>query len=434
MDSKKGEGTVSENVSLKYGDKKIEIAVENAASITYLNENPMREIVDLKEEFLKAVNENVIGGKPLCDIVSAEDLVTIVISDITRFWMRQDQICEILVDYLTDELRVPYENIAVVVANGTHRFQTEEELCKLASKRVYEKVSVINHDCDADDLVFVGTTSFGTDVWVNPLAVDRRVIIVGGTVHHIMAGYGGGRKSIVPGIAGRETIKQNHTRALSQNEAKTDPRVGSNKLLYNPIHEDMDEAAALVAPAFGINIVVNTASKHSGLFCGEWQEAWLESCRYVQNGYGVSILKEADIVIASCGGYPKDINLYQATKSLFNATRAVKKGGTLIFLAESREGGGAKDFFDWILPLQKGTLDADLRKDFTIGGYIFYAACESIKKSRILMLSEIDKEIVKDMDIAAYSSLEDLMKQVDFTGKDVYVIPYGGSVFPCLPD
>ena len=421
-------------LDLKYGDSKVEIDLSKAKSVTVLNENPMDEITDLKAEFIKGVTTDMINSKPLKEVVSKGDKVTIVISDITRFWQRQDFVCEQLVDYLVDEIGVAYDDIVIVVAIGTHRKQTEEELCQLASKKVYDKVKVVNHDCDADDLVFIGKTELGTDVYVNPLVVGRKVIMVTGTVHHIMAGFGGGRKSVIPGVAGRETIKQNHMRCLSKTEKRTDPKVGARLLDQNPVNEDMNQAGELVDVAFSIQIVVNTKSKHSKLFCGDFHDAWLKSCKYVDDCYGVPIEKEADIVIASCGGYPKDINLYQSTKSIFNATRAVKKGGTVIFLAECREGGGAPDFFSWIDPLKRGVLDEELRANFTIGGYIFYALCEAIAKSNLLMLSEIDPNFVKDLNIDSYKNIDELLEKVDFEGKDVCILPYGGSVVPLLQD
>lgn len=413
----------------------MDFTIEGAKSVAYLHENPMRVIEDIRKEFLYRVTDGVIGTKPLPELIESDDKVTIVISDMTRFWMRQDILCEILVEYLHETMGIPFENIAVVIALGTHRKNTEEDKKKLAGSYVYEHVaSVTDHDCDAPDLVYVGTTPLGTRVSVNPLAVGRKVICIGGTVHHIMAGYGGGRKSIVPGIASRETIRMNHQMALDPEQPKSDVRVGSGKILVNPIHQDMCEAAELVHVTFGINIVVDSSSRHSGLFCGDFDKAWKESCRYVQQSYGLPIDYEADVVIVSCGGFPKDLNFYQSTKSLFNGAKAVKKGGTLILLAACSEGSGAKDFFDWIEPLKRGCLDEALRKDFTIGGYIFYAACESIRKARTLLLSGLEPDVIKDMQVDSYRDMDTLLSQVDFKNKDVYIIPYGGSVMPQLKE
>ncbi len=425
---------MDKQVTLKYGEQLLSFPIRDALSVEYIYENEMPVIENLEDAFARAIDSEAIGCRPLRELVAPNDLITVIISDQTRFWMRQDLICEMLLKYL-ENLGIADNHVIVVVALGTHRMQTEVELKKLASSYVYDRVKVVNHDCDASDLVYVGTTSRGTEVWVNPLAVDRKVITIGGTVHHLMAGYGGGRKSIVPGIASRKTIAQNHCRALDPNAPHTDSRVSSGFLTENPIHEDMEEAGGFVRPIFGINIVVNNESKHSGLFCGDFVEAWRQSCAFCQRYYGKQIEREADVVIASCNGYPKDINLYQAVKALLNGSHALKRGGTFIFLAECREGGGSKDFFDWIVPLNRGTLDADLRTAFTIGGYIFYASCEAIAKAgNFYMLSEIEPSVVSGMKIKAYREIDALLKQITFAGKSVYVIPNGGSVLPQMPD
>lgn len=424
-----------DTIKLKYGKSTVEISTKGAKSVRTLTENPMREIEDIEKEFRYCITDGVIGGKQLKEVVSSEDKITVIISDMTRFWMHQDVICKLLVEYIHDELNIPFENIAVVIALGTHRKSSDDEKKLLASEYVYKNVAeVVDHDCDADDLVNVGTTSFGTSVFVNPLVVGRKVIVISGTVHHIMAGYGGGRKSIIPGVASRETVKINHSRALDPDEPKSNKLIGSGRLVENPINEDMEEAGEMVSPVFGINICVNSASKHSALFCGEFDKAWKESCLYIQKSYGLSIEYEADVVFVSCGGFPKDLNFYQSTKSMFNGVKALKPGGTLVLFAECSEGSGARDFFDWINPLKEGHLDESLRKDFTIGGYIFYAACEAIRKGNVLLLSNLNPDEVKDMGVTSYNDIDELMKNVDIKDKDVYVIPYGGSVMPQLKE
>ncbi len=420
-------------VNLKYGKTSIEIALDGAKSIDTLVEKPMREIDDIEKEFRYSVEEGAIGTAPLKNLIKSDDKVTVIISDMTRFWMRQDIICGLLVKYLREDINVPAENIVVLIALGTHKKNTEEEKRILAGEySCNNTAAVVDHDCDADDLVYVGTTPLGTEVCVNPLAVGRKVIVISGTIHHLMAGYGGGRKSIVPGIAGRNTIKMNHIRALDAEKPKSDDRVGSGKFTENPINIDMMDAGKLVNPVFGINICVNSASKYSGLFCGDFEKAWKESCMYIQKSYGLPIEKEYDVVFVSCGGFPKDLNFYQSSKSLFNGIRAMKEGGTIVLLAQCGEGSGARDFFDWIEPLKRGCLDESLRKDFTIGGYIFYAACESIRKGDVLLLSELEPEEIRDMGVISYNSVEELMRHVDVEDKEVCVIPYGGSVMPQL--
>ena len=424
---------MDQTVVMKYGETAVSIPIRGAHRIETLHENTMREIENLPAEFARAIGEGAIDSPPLRELIAPDDLVTLVVSDITRAWMHQDQVVGLLVPFLHEECGVSYANMVIVIALGTHRLNTEEEMKRLVTPEVYEKVRVVNHDCDAPDLVYIGTTSRGTRVEVTPLAVGRKVILIGGTVHHLMAGFGGGRKSVLPGISSRQTIRQNHERALSPTLPCTDEKVGSGKLPLNPIHEDMDEAAGLLSPTFGINIVIAPSGRHSGLFCGNWRTAWQASCRYQQQCYEVPIDHLADVVIVSCGGYPKDINLYQAIKSPLNAINAMKPGGTLLFLAECRDGGGAKDYFDWICPLKEGRLDEALRADFTIGGYIFYATCEWLRRGKAYLLSTLPPDLVREMNIISSPDIGELLRQIDFTGKDVYVVPFGGYVMPLPP-
>lgn len=422
--------TACSSVELKYGRGTVSLDLSGAESVSFLHGNDMPAIDDLPAAFRRAVEEDCAGA-PLKVRVRPGDSITIILSDITRFWMRQDRICELLVKYLESVCGVAPEDVVVLIALGTHRPMTESELETLASPYVYARCRVVNHDCDAKDLADVGVTRYGNRVEVNPLAVGRKVITVGGAVHHLMAGYGGGRKSILPGICSRATIRRNHSMALDPDAPRSSLRVGSGRLTGNPIHEDMDDAAALVNPVFGVNIVVNARSEHAGLFCGDFREAWKASCAFCQRVYGREIDQEADVVICSCGGFPKDLNLYQGVKSLLNGVNALRPGGTFVFLCACPEGGGAPDFFDWTKPLSQGRLDAALRENFTIAGYIFYASCEAIARAgRFLMLSEIDPEQVKDMGIESHRSLEGLMDGLDLAGKRVTVIPHGGYVLP----
>ena len=291
--------------ALKYGDGEATLDLSGALSVEFLTEGPAPVIDDLPSAFLRAVTAECVDCAPLNEVIGSQDKVTVVVSDITRFWMRQDKICPLLADYLCQVIGVKEENIVFLVALGTHRPQTTEELQKLVSPQVYSRFQVVNHDCEALDLVDVGVTSRGTQVRVNPLVVGRKVIIIGGTVHHLMSGFGGGRKSILPGISGTGTICQNHIHSLDPSAPRSNPHIGMGILKDNPVHEDMVEAAALVAPAFGINLVANGHQEHCALVCGHWLHAWEKSCRMVQEYFGVPIKKKADVVIASCGGYPR---------------------------------------------------------------------------------------------------------------------------------
>lgn len=422
-----------QKITLHYGKEQVTLGFDGAATVTTITPQPADAIADVKENLIYEMCQNPVGCAPINELVTGQDLVTIVISDITRFWSRQDLVLEVLVKYLHEHIGLPYENMVVLVALGTHRGQSEKELKIIAGEEVYKKVQVLCHDCEGE-LCFVGTTSYGTPVWVNPLAVGRKVITIGATVHHLMSGFGGGRKSILPGIAGKTTVVHNHMLCLDPDKPKSSEKIGIGKLTGNPVHEDMCEAAAMVGPAFGINIVVNGQGRQAAFVCGHHQKAWEKSCDLVQKLSGVAIKEKADIVVGSCGGYPKDIDLYQGVKTLLNMGQAVKDGGTLVFLCEAPDGGGAPDFFDWSRSLKTDSLDADLRAGFTIAGYIFYAGCEVMKKARVLMLTKLDPAILADMGIEGFTDVETLAAKLDFTEKSVLVMPAGGSTVPYIAE
>ena len=411
-----------------YGSGTIPMTVK-AAKIDVIESVTPAPIDDLAKAFRRAVEEEAIGSEPLKDVVHADDEVTVVISDITRAYMHQERICPLLLDYLHDVCGVPYEHIVYLVAVGTHRAQTEEEFARIASPYVAERVRILNHDCDGE-LVRVGVTSRGTEVDVNPLVVGRKVILLGGTVHHFFAGYGGGRKSILPGVAGRATIMQNHAHALDPMAAQPNPLCGLGVTHLNPVHEDMAEAAALVNPVFGINMIVDGQGRHLALPSGHWFQAWEESCQLVDRFNGVEIPQRADAVVVCAGGFPKDINLYQSCKSLINACQAVKPGGRLIFISECREGGGPAEFFDWSKYLPDNSLDRELRAHFTVAGYIFYACVAFADSAEVHVLSALDPADLTAMHMQPHSDPADIQRLLDFGDQHVIVMPRGANTVP----
>lgn len=320
-------------------------------------------------------------------------------------------------------------NIVILVALGTHRPQTEAELRALVSDEVFDRVRVINHDAH-HGLAFVGVTGRGTRVEVSPWVVGRKVILMGGTVHHLLAGYGGGRKSILPGVSGEKTIQQNHALALDPVLPKSSDLVGCGKVAMNPVHEDMMEAARMVGPVFSINLVVDGDGRLLAMPSGDWRAAWEESCRLVDRYNGVPMAEKADAVVVSCGGFPKDINLYQSSKTLINAYQAVKEGGTLVFLSQCREGGGPAAFFDWSRYLSTGTLDRELRAHFTIAGYIFYVCCEIAAHTRAYAMTTLPAQTLREMGMTPVEDARALERLMDFGDRRVVVMPHGANTVP----
>ncbi|AHF08022.1 nickel-dependent lactate racemase [Desulfitobacterium metallireducens] len=420
---------MKQEYKLKYGEGYLTFNLEQENVIQELNAQEIQCVEDVEKE-VQMILDHPVGTLPFNSHFQAGDKVTIVVSDVTRL-VKLHEFLPFIVKRL-NELEIPDQDILILVATGTHRGQTPDEHKKIVGEALYNRIKVVDHDCDQADLVHVGITPRGTEVVVNKWVVERKVILTGGIVHHLMAGFGGGRKSILPGVASRKTIAQNHLHSLDPNAERSNPLIGVGALEGNPLHQDMVDAAELVNPDFLVNAIIHTNGKIARLVGGHWLTAWEEGCRWADEKFGVPIAKQADLVIASCGGFPKDISLYQGTKTLFNAALAVKPGGTILMLAECRDGAGADEFFGWSDPLLKGTLDPDLRKNFTIPGYIFYAAVESARKAKVVLCSTIAPELVKPMGIVGVNSLEEALKSagVDQEQQDIILMPYGGATIP----
>ena len=413
-----------------YGSGTVELPLDEKNVIGELHGNAVSPISDIRAA-LWASLDAPIDSAPLYERAASGNTVALVVSDMSRFWMRQDLVIPHLVDYLTERCGVHEADITIVIANGTHVGGDEAELRTLVTDAVYDRISVENHNFEADDLVYLGTTPHGTPVSINHTAAAADLVIcLGAVTHHVMAGFGGGRKSILPGISGRETIFHNHAFSLDAASLRSNPAIGNGVLHGNPLHEDMCEAAGMVKNLFIVNLVMNAQMRLSAIFSGHYLTSWEQACRMVDRIYQVNVPQKADVVITSCGGFPKDISLYQGTKTIDNVESALNPGGTLILMIEAREGGGPAEYFGWAKDLLAGTIEQRLREHFTVAGYIFFLNCEQAQRYNILLYSSIDPKAVEPMGIRAFSNMDALLEAAQLQGKTIYVIPNGSTVIP----
>ncbi len=421
---------------LKYGSTYLSLELKEENILHILEGKDLAPVANL-EAAVNEILDNPLGTEPFNDIFASGQKVVIVVSDVTRLWVKTSLFLPFIIKRL-NQLGIADKDITILVATGTHREESESELQAIVGTDIFQRIKVIDHVCDQrENLVYAGTTSRGTEVEVNRLLVESdRVILTGGIVHHLMAGFGGGRKSVVPGVASKKTIAQNHLHALDPKAPKSNPLIGVGALKNNPLHEDMVEATAFVNPDFLINSIIDTKGKIVKLVGGHWLKAWEEGCKWCDENFGIAIHEQADLVIASCGGYPKDMNLYQSTKSLFNAAKAVKPGGVMILLTECREGAGAAEFFGWSKFLLDGTMGQELRRNFTIPGYVFFAAVETAQKCKIILVSQISPEDVKPMGFHAVSDLQEALNiafEILGPNPSIILMPYAGSTVPLFP-
>ncbi|RFU70938.1 nickel-dependent lactate racemase [Peribacillus saganii] len=314
--------------NLLYGQSDIEVEVSDDAFIVEPKHLPGLEN-DI--ESLKEALKNPIGTVPLKEMVKATDKVAIVISDITRPTPNSK-----LVPVLIEELdHVPIENFVVINGTGTHRDQTSEEFVQMLGEWVVDNVRIINNQChDKETLINVGRSKFGCDIYLNKEYVEADFRIVTGFIEpHFFAGFSGGPKGIMPGIAGIETIMTFHNAKMIG-----DARSTWGNMEDNPVQQMTREINSICKPDFMLNVTLNREKEITSVFAGELYEAHDKGCEFVKEHAMVKCENRFDVVVTSNSGYPLDQNLYQAVKGMSAAHKIVKKGGTIIIASECSDG------------------------------------------------------------------------------------------------
>ncbi|MBB6215263.1 nickel-dependent lactate racemase [Anaerosolibacter carboniphilus] len=423
------------SIQLKYGKELIDVPLSEDQIFGIIKSNTADHHKTEEAVILDAL-ENPIGSLKLREIVKPGEKVCIVISDVTRAWQRMN----VYLPYLVDELckgGITDENIIFISAVGSHRKQTEQEHQRLLGDALKDRFKVIDHDClDDNNLVYLGHTSFGTPVKVNKIAMDcDHILLTGAIVFHLLAGWGGGKKSILPGIAGYETIMANHAMSLNPEIGKgSNPEIRSGKIIDNSIHADMLEAAALVKPSFIFNVIMDSQGRISHAVAGDYAKAHARGCQIVDDMDGIAIQSKAEMVIASACGYPKDINFYQTIKTVINAKEAVEENGVIIILSECSEGIGNAEIQE-IVQNYSTLLDREraIRTNYSIAKYIGYYATEVAAKHTFILVSSLPPETLTMANIKIVKTLEEALEMAySIKGSNVktYLMPHGANTLP----
>lgn len=426
-------------LGLAFGDGFIEFEYDLDKVIGVLHPKEM-PVPQSEEELIVKALSKPIDSAPLRELVRKGERVCILFSDMTRLWVRH----HIFMPFVLKELRcggVKEEDIFAICANGDHRDHTEEEFKKILGSEVYEflKGRIYNHHArNKEELIYLGRTSYGTPVELNKRILEAdRVILTGGIVHHFLYGFGGGKKSIMPGISSRDSIMRNHGLALHPEPGKgLDPSVCAGVMKGNRVSEDALEVASFVNPDFLINTIVSPERKIAHVFAGNYITAHEEGTKLYNEYYSIEIKELADLTIVSCGGYPEDIDLYQTYKTLYNAERATKKGGVIILLSECREGIGNEDFYRMFIDYRDNKeREEALRENYTIGGHMAFHMSLMAEKFKIFLLSNLPGDEVRKTGMEPIKSLRDgLEKAKTLLGPNpsTYIIPEGHKLLPIL--
>jgi nickel-dependent lactate racemase len=416
--------------SLKFGSKTLQIELQAKV----LNAVSPAELPNPADEIRRAL-AHPLGRPQLAEIVLPGERVAIVTSDITRYTGS-----EFYLPILVEELNrcgIDDRDIEIIIALGIHRKQSPGEHKKILGP-LYGRIAVHDHDCDnPEQLTDLGATSSGLPVQINSrvMAADR--VIVTGTIGlHYFAGFGGGRKSLVPGVASRLTCMATHFAIFNPPaQGGRNPKACTANLDDNPVHKAILEAAQSIKPDFLLNTVLTPGKQIAKVFCGDLEQAHLAGCELARSLYTVPLKQAADLAVVSCGGHPKDINFIQAHKALDYGVHAVRPGGTLILLAACPDGFGNATFFDWFNYEDLDIFEKALRNRYEINGQTAFSTLFKARRWRIILISEFNRDQTEKMGMEKADNLDQALqmayKQLSEQPKTV-IIPEGGTILPVI--
>jgi len=384
-----------------------------------------------EEKLLQERISRPIGSLPLRQILSPENSVAVAISDVTRYSATDRFLTPLLAEI--DAAGVPRNLVTLFVARGTHRAMTARELREAIGPEISSGVRVAQSDPDGD-IVRIGETSRGTPILLyRPVAEHDRVVLTGTISFHYFAGFGGGRKALVPGCAGRKTAEATHFRIFRTDGPGKHPLARPGILSGNPVHEDIVEAVSMTPPCFLLNTLLTPDRKIFDVVAGHWQKAHEEGCARYARIHRIPIQRRYPLVIASAGGYPKDINFIQSHKAMDNAFSAIEPGGVMILLAECRDGFGSPQFFRWFRFGNPEEMETELRRNYQIYGQTAHATSLKASACRTILVSALRPESVERMGMTPAATLEDALAIAGRLLGEIppsLVIPDAGYVLP----
>jgi len=410
-------------VSFNYGYNSMAVDIPDKNYMGTLSPKDIKEIEDPINEVRRALT-HPIGSKKLKELISSQDRVIILVSDVSR-----PSPSSILLPPILAELKeagVKNDQINIVFGLGIHRKQTEEEKKRLVGGEVYNQVKCIDHDIDNCEKI--GITKRGNEVFIFKEILKADFIIATGNLEfHYFAGYSGGAKALAPGVCGRKTIANNHKHFL-------EPGAKAGKIENNPIREEIEEIGEMVGIDFMVNAVLNSHKKIVKVVAGEVTKAHREGTKCINDMFRVEIDELADIVITSPGGYPKDIDLYQTHKAMENASLAVKNGGIMIVAGECKDGLGEGKFAEALNgKLSPQELIEELKTNFILGRHKVSRIAKIHLESEIYLVSNLADEVKKKLFIKNFRSLEEAFSEAIKTQREkakVLAMPYGISTLP----
>jgi len=362
-------------VRLAYGEGGLEVELPDC-DVTVVEPEFVPGLPDERAALVRALREP-IAGPPLATLARPGQRAVVVFSDLTRPVPNRRILPPILAELAQAGVR--REDVVLLNATGLHRPNTPAELAAMLGEDVVERYRVVNHDArDPGRLVRLGRMARGAEVWLNREYVEADLRILTGFVEpHFFAGFSGGAKSILPGVAGEATVLHNHSASML-----SDPRATWAITHGNPVYEEAREAARLAPPSFVVNVTTNKRKEITGVFAGELAAAHDAGCAFARRSALRPVPAPFDVVVTTNGGYPLDLNLYQAVKGMSAAAQVVRPGGAIVMAAECREGIGHGLFADI---LRMGRTPAELLEVIGRPGFLMVDQWEAQMLANVLV-------------------------------------------------
>jgi len=358
---------------------------------------------------VKNALENPIGSAKLSELAKDKKNIVIIASDHTR-----PVPSKIIMPLMLEEIRKgnPDANITILIATGCHRGTTKDELISKFGEEIVNNENIYIHDCDEKEiLVNIGTLPSGGACEINSIAIKADLLVAEGFIEpHFFAGFSGGRKSVLPGIAGRSTVLANHcSEFINHDNART------GILNSNPIHEDMLWAAKKANLKFIVNVVLNAEKEVIYAVAGDMEKAHKKGTDFLSAQCGAKAIY-SDIVISTNGGYPLDQNVYQAVKGMTAAEATVKQDGVIIMIASSTDGIGGDHFYHQLADEEdiNKTMDIFLqrnRNETVPDQWQSQIMLRILMRARVIYISEMDDKIVEKMHMIPAHSIDEAIKK-----------------------
>ncbi len=412
------------SIEVPYGKRKLSIDLPPGWKSDLFRPNPGPLAKDPYQEISSSL-ENPLGDRRLEDFKGSRS-VAIAIADETRF-IPYDLILVPVLQRL-EKIGIASSSVRIFIASGLHPPMDPSRFPNILPPEILRKYSVVAHDARKGDLKFLGSTSRGTPVFLNSLFCQADLRLVIGLIDpHQFVGYTGGVKGAAIGLAGAQTIEINHAMLFL-------PQAMVGEITDNPVRQDIEEIGKMIGVHWVIDVVLNEANRVVKMISGEPVEVEQTGSEFCRRVYETKALKQYDVVIAAPGGYPKDMNVYQAQKALAHATPLVRQGGGILFFAECPEGHGDETFYRMMLRYKtpQEVIEGFKKEKFKMGDHKAFLWCRSLIKAPVHLYSSMGEELSRALMVSPVKTVGETFQRIGRkypSPPEVAVIPKANSTY-----